>query len=423
MPHDYHKTVLDNGIRIITKRMPHARSVAMGVWVNVGARDEKAEQAGLSHFIEHMMFKGTQRRTALQIAKEFDAIGGQCNAFTSKENTCYYAKVMDTHVDTMVDLLSDIFLNSVFDPGEVERERQVILQEIRMLEDTPDDYIHVLLARDMWGNHPLGRSILGTQETVTTFDSNTIKECFKRAYQPERIVITAAGNLQHESFAELIGGSFGVVRNGNVLQDRTPPTMDWGATAYPKDLEQVHICLGTGGVHTTDPRRHACMLLNVVLGGNMSSRLFQEVRERRGLAYAIYSFVSAFCDTGLLGVYVGVGKHNAEEVLRLIVGEMNRLKEEPVDGAELRNGKEHLKGGLYLAAESTDTQMTRLATNEMIFGRHVPLQEVVEDIERVTEEDILALAEQIFKDGAVSLSLLGPVDGNTSYQDLLTASE
>jgi predicted Zn-dependent peptidase len=418
---DYNKTILDNGIRIVTKRMPYARSVAMGVWVNVGARDEKAEEAGLSHFIEHMIFKGTERRTALEIAKEFDAIGGQCNAFTSKENTCYYAKVMDTHVDTMVDLLSDIFLNSVFDPTEVERERQVILQEIRMLEDTPDDYVHVLLARNLWGNHPLGRSTLGTHDTVTTFDSDTIRACFKRAYHPERIVITAAGNLQHESFVDMVGDAFGVVRNDNGIEKRIPPTMAWGTTARPKDLEQVHICLGTEGVHTTDPRRHACVLLNVVLGGNMSSRLFQEVRERRGLAYAIYSFASSFCDTGVLGVYVGVSKLNTEEVLRLITREMNRLKEEPVDGAELRNAKEHIKGGLYLATESTETQMTRLANNEIVFGRDIPLEELVGEIEKVTAKDLMALAQDIFKQGARALSLLGPVDGSVSYSDLLVS--
>ncbi|MBW2171084.1 MAG: insulinase family protein [Deltaproteobacteria bacterium] len=419
MPQDRNKTVLDNGIRILTKQMPHVRSVATGVWVNVGARDEKAEEAGLSHFIEHMIFKGTKRRTALQIAKEFDAIGGQCNAFTSKENTCYYAKVMDTHVDTMVDLLSDIFLNSVFDPGEVERERQVILQEIRMLEDTPDEHVHVMLARNIWGNHPLGRSILGTWDTVTKFDSNAIKTSFNRAYQPERIVITAAGNLQHESFVELAAGAFGIIGKENDFPERTPPTMGWVTTAYPKDLEQVHICLGTEGVHSSDPRRHACVLLNVVLGGNMSSRLFQEIRERRGLAYAVYSFASSYCDSGLLGVYVGVAKANTEEVIRLIMREMNRLKEEPVDSAELRNAKEHLKGGLYLATESTDTQMTRLAHNEIIFGRHIPLQEVVDEVEKVTAEDIMALAQDVYKDGAVSLSLLGPVDGNASYEDLL----
>jgi predicted Zn-dependent peptidase len=420
MPHDSNKTVLDNGIRIVTKQIPRARSVAMGVWVNVGARDEKAEEGGLSHFLEHMIFKGTERRTALQIAKEFDAIGGQCNAFTSKENTCYYAKVMDTHVDTMVDLLSDIFLNSVFHPAEVERERQVILQEIRMLEDTPDEHIHVLLARAVWGNHPLGRSILGTHDTVTRFDSNTIKQCFNRAYQSERIVISAAGNVQHGSFVDAIGRAFEVVRKGNNFPERAKPAMDWVATTHPKKLEQVHICLGTEGVHTTDPRRHACALLNVVMGGNMSSRLFQEIRERRGLAYAVYSFASSYSDTGLIGVYVGVDKANTQEVLELIMREMRRLKEEPIEGSELRNAKEHLKGGLYLAAESTDNQMTRLAHNEIIFGRYVPLQELVDEIEKVTAEDILRLAQQTFRDKAVSLSLLGPIDGNVSYEDVLS---
>jgi predicted Zn-dependent peptidase len=419
MPHDFNKTVLDNGIRIVTMQIPQARSVAMGVWVNVGGRDEKADEGGLSHFIEHMIFKGTEKRSALQIAKEFDAIGGQCNAFTSKENTCFYAKVMDTHVDTMVDLLSDIFLNSVFDPTEVERERQVILHEIKMLEDTPDEFIHVLLAQAIWGKHSLGRSILGTRDTVSAFDSNTIKACFNRAYQPERIVIAAAGNLRHKSFVKLIARAFGVVRKGNDFPERTRPTMDWVATAYPKALEQVHICLGTEGVHATDPRRHACVLLNVVLGGNMSSRLFQEIRERRGLAYAIYSFASSYSDTGLMGVYGGVDKAKTEKVLRLIMKEMNRLKKEPIHSAELRNAKEHIKGGLYLAAESTDNQMTRLAYNEINFGRHIPLQELVDEIEKVTAEDVMTLAQQTFQDGAVSLSLLGPVDGNVSYKDIL----
>jgi predicted Zn-dependent peptidase len=421
MPHDPDKTVLENGIRIVTKQMPQTRSVAMGVWVNVGARDEKDEEGGLSHFLEHMIFKGTKRRTALEIAKEFDAIGGLCNAFTSKENTCYYAKVMDTHLDIMVDLLSDIFLNSVFDPAEVERERQVILQEIKMLEDSPDEQIHVLLAQAIWGNHPLGRSILGTRDTVTRFDSNAVKQCFSRAYQSGRIVISAAGNVEHESFVNSIARAFEVVRKGNSFPERAKPTMDWVATAHPKDLEQVHICLGTEGVHTTDQRRHACALLNVVMGGNMSSRLFQEIRERRGLAYSVYSFASSYSDTGLIGVYVGVDKANTQEVLELIMREMRRLKEEPIEDSELMNAKEHLKGGLYLAAESTDNQMTRLAHNEIIFGRHVPLQELVDKIEKVTAEDILRLAQDTFRDKAVTLSLLGPVDGNVSYEDLLAS--
>jgi predicted Zn-dependent peptidase len=419
MPNGFEKTVLDNGIRIVTKSIPFARSVTTGVWVNVGARDEKAEEGGLSHFIEHMIFKGTERRTALDIAKEFDAIGGQCNAFTSKENTCYYAKVMDTHVDTMMDLLSDIFLNSVFDAEEVERERQVILQEIRMVEDTPDEHIHVLLVQGLWGNHPIGRSILGNHETVNRFDANTIKAYFGRAYQPERIVIAAAGNIEHAPFSESIARTFEVVRKGNSFPERTTPTMDWAAHTYPKKLEQVHICLGTRGVHATDPKRHACALLNVVLGGNMSSRLFQEVRERRGLAYSVYSFVSSYSDTGLLGVYVGVDKSNTDQVISLIMKEMKRLKETPIDDSELRNAKEHLKGGVYLAAESTDNQMTRLAHNEITFGRYVTLDELTRKIEAVTAEEIMALADETFKDKAVTLALLGPIDGNAPYQQII----
>lgn len=410
MPNDFNKTTLGNGSRIVTKRMPHARSVTMGVWVNVGARDERPEESGLSHFIEHMIFKGTEKRTAVQIAKEFDAIGGQCNAFTSKENTCYHAKVVDTCLGTMVELMSDIFLNSVFHAKEVDRERQVILQEIKMLEDTPDEHVHVLLAQAVWGNHPLGRSVLGRPETVAEFNSATVKEYFGRAYQPERIVIAAAGNLEHETFGELIAQAFAVVRESNDFPERTTPAMDRVITVHPKHLEQVHLCLGTKGIPVTDPRRYTCSVLNVILGGNMSSRLFQEVRERRGLAYAVYSFLALYSDTGMCGVYVGTDQSNIQQVLEIIIKEMKQIKEQPVDSAELRNAKEYLKGGLYLGAESTENQMTRLAHNEIHFGRHVPLKEVEEDIEKVTAEDILELSQDIFQKESASLTLLGPVD-------------
>jgi len=416
VPDDFSRTIPDNGIRIVTRRMPHARSVSMGVWVNVGARDERQEESGLSHFIEHMIFKGTKKRSALEIAKEFDAIGGQCNAFTSKENTCYHGKVMDTHLDTMVDLLSDIFLNSVFDAREVERERQVILQEIKMLEDQPDEHVHVLLAQATWQGHPLGRSILGSPETVAGFDSAIITEYFRRAYQPQRIVISAAGNIEHKAFAELATRAFEVVRNEDNFPKRTPPTTDRVVAAFPKNLEQVHICLGTKGVPATDPRRYPCSVLNVILGGNMSSRLFQEIRERRGLAYAVYSFLSLYSDTGVSGVYVAVDKANTEEVLELIMMEMKQIKEKPVDDAELRNAKEYLKGGIYLGAESTENQMTRLAHNEIHFGRQVPLHEVEDSIEKVTAEDILELAEDMFQNESLSLTLLGPV-GEDSFHE------
>jgi predicted Zn-dependent peptidase len=388
----------------------------MGVWVNVGARDERPEESGLCHFIEHMIFKGTKRRSALEIAKEFDAIGGQCNAFTTKENTCYHAKVMDTHLDTMVDLLSDIFLNSVFDAREVERERQVILQEIKMLEDQPDEHVHVLLAQATWQDHPLGRSILGTPETVAGFNSAIIRKYFRRAYQPQRIVIAAAGNIEHHAFAELTTRAFEVIRNEDRFPKRTPPAADRVVAAHPKNLEQVHVCLGTKGVPATDPRRYACSVLNVILGGNMSSRLFQEIRERRGLAYAVYSFLSLYSDTGVSGVYVAIDKTNTEKVLDLIVKEMKQIKQEPVEDSELRNAKEYLKGGVYLGAESTENQMTRLAHNEIHFGRQVSLQEVEESIEKVTAEDIVDLAEEMFQNDSLSLTLLGPVGEDRFYE-------
>ncbi|OEU45569.1 MAG: hypothetical protein BBJ60_00855 [Desulfobacterales bacterium S7086C20] len=420
MDSNFHKTVLGNGIRIVTKRVPHARSVSMGVWVDVGARDERPEEGGICHFIEHMIFKGTEKRTAVEIAKELDAIGGQCNAFTSKENTCYHAKVMDTCLDTMVDLLSDIFLNSVFDPQELDRERQVILQEIRMLEDTPDEHVHVLSAQAAWGNHSLGRSILGNPETVTSFDSSAIKEFFKRAYQPERIVIAAAGNIEHESFVGLTAHAFEVVRRHNDFPHRIEPAMNRAIKVHPKSLEQVHICLGIKGVHVTDPRRYSGAVLNVVLGGNMSSRLFQEIRERRGLAYAVYSYLSLYSDTGRWGVYVGVDNSKTDEVLDVIVKEMIRVKEEAIDGSELINAKQYLKGGLYLSAESTENQMVRIAQNEMNFGRYITLKEMEEKIESVTVEDIEELAGDIFRDEFAALTLLGPVDEKASYENILS---
>ena len=420
MPNGFNKKTLDNGIKIVTKRIPHARSVTMGVWVNVGARDEKPDESGLSHLIEHMMFKGTEKRTAVQIAKEFDAIGGQCNAFTSKENTCYHAKVMDTCLDTMVDLLSDICLHSVFDPLEVERERQVTLQEIRMLEDAPDEQVHVLLAKAVWGNHPLGRSILGSPETVGSFDSARIKDYFERAYQPDRIVVAAAGNLEHDAFCDTIGTTFDVVGRENHFPERQPPFLHRIITTHPKDLEQVHLCLGAKGVHATEPRRYDCAVLNVILGGNMSSRLFQEIRERRGLAYSVFSFLSLYSDTGTLGVYVGVDNNNTVEVLDIIVKEMAGLKKTAVDPSEFENAKQYLKGGLYLAAESTENQMTRIAQNEINFGRHISLQEVEDNIDKVTPESVLELAQDLFQDDNVALTLLGPVDEGTGYEDLLT---
>ena len=402
------KTVLPNGVRIVSHHMPHTRSVSMGVWVNAGARDETDAENGLSHFIEHMIFKGTRKRSAYQIAKEFDAIGGHTNAFTSMENTCYHAKVLDTQVETMVDVLSDIFLNSIFDAHEVERERPVILQEIGMVEDSPDEYIHYLAGNNFWGNNPLGRSILGTRETIAQFGADAIRGFFQRLYQPERIVIAAAGNLGHQRLVDLIGPAFESVRRKDGFPERITPANRCLVDIRPRELEQVHICLGTAGLSVVDPRRYAFSLLNTILGGNMSSRLFQEVREKRGLAYTVYSFTSSHVDTGMFGVYLAVSPEQALPAVALVASELTRITCEPVDPAELTGAIEYTKGSLLLASESADNQMVRAAQNEIHFEADIPLPTVIEQIESVTREEIQQLAQELFRKDQIMLTLLGP---------------
>jgi predicted Zn-dependent peptidase len=414
-----HKTLLKNGVRILTKKMPHVRSVSMGVWVNVGARDESMAESGLSHFIEHMIFKGTEKRTAFQIAKEFDAIGGHTNAFTSLENTCYHAKILDAHLDKIVDILIDIFLNSVFDEREIENERAVILQEIGMVEDSPEEYVHVLAGHNFWGDNSLGRAIIGPRENVVRFDADTIKAFFHRFYQPERIVISAAGNLEHEHFVDLVGPAFESVQPGSGLPERITPQGRNLINLHHRDLEQLHVCLGAQGISITDPRRYAYSLMNTLLGGNMSSRLFQEVRERRGLAYSVYSFISSYVDTGMFGAYVGVDPKKAHESTRLILKEIEKFNKTRVGPDELRKAKEFTKGNLLLAAENNDNQMVRLAQNETHFGRFISLQEVVDNIEAVTEDDILELGQNLIQDNRFALTMLGPVGDGKEYSDIL----
>lgn len=407
----YERTVLDNGIRVVTERIPHLHSVSVGIWVNAGSRDEQKSQRGLTHFIEHMLFKGTRRRSSLDIAKELDAVGGMSNAFTSKENTCFHAKVLDSHLALVVDILSDIFLYSVFDVRDVERERQVILQEITMVEDTPDEYVHVLLNKVFWDGNSLGWSILGDAETVTTFTRELALEYMHSVYHPERIVLAAAGSVDHERFLELVQPAFGNLNRQPDALKRIPPQTNSRLALYPRDLEQVHFCLGTLGTSMVDEERYCCSILNVILGGNMSSRLFQEVRERRGLAYAIYSFLNPHGDAGMLGIYGAILPQTTMETLELVRKELVRLKREPISEVELREAKEHIKGGIYLSAEISDNRMSRLAKNEINFGRFVPYEEIEAGLERVTVDHVQKLAQRIFRPEYMSLVLLGSVDG------------
>lgn len=403
------KTILPNGVRILTLKMPHVRSVSMGVWVNVGARDESPAENGLSHFIEHMIFKGTEKRSAFQIAKEFDAIGGQTNAFTGMETTCYHARVVDAHLETMVDILSDIFLNSTFDPLEVARERLVICQEIGMVEDSPEEYVHVLAGTDFWGDSPLGRSILGSRETIETFGAEAIKAFFGRLYHPGQIVISAAGNIDHDHLTDLLGAPFAAIPPPPAAFPlRHPSPERSGLSVHAKALEQVHLCLSTRGVSLKAEQRFALSLLNSLLGGNMSSRLFQEIRERRGLAYSVYSHTASYEDTGMFGVYAAVEPDKALETARLIAQSLRAVKAAPVGAAELQDAKEYTKGCLLLAAESTDNQMARIAQSELLFERCIPLETILERLEAVTAEDLLALANTLFQTDQTALTVLGP---------------
>ncbi len=415
------KTLLSNGVRILSQRMPHVQSVSMGVWVNIGSRDETDAENGLSHFIEHMMFKGTQKRSAFEIAKAFDAIGGYTNAFTSMENTCYHAKVMANHLETMSEILTDIFLNSLFDEAEIEKERPVIFQEIGMLEDTPDEYVHQLAARSFWGDNPLGRSILGTHDNILQFDSKTIRSFFERLYQPNRIVVTAVGNIEHDRLVDLARPAFEAIQSGNPIPARGIPQGHFNVGIHPKDLEQVHICLNTRGLSTTDPRRFVSSLMNTILGGNMSSRLFQQIREQRGLAYSVYSFVSSFVETGMSGAYAGVDPDNAFETVELILNTLQSLKDSPVTEDELHHAKEFTKGNLLMASESNENQMARLAQGEFHFERYTPLQEILDGIDGVTPADIQVLAEEMFLKNQMTLTLHGPVTETSQFEQLMMA--
>ncbi len=414
------KTTLDNGIRILTHNMPHSHSVSMGVWVNAGARDESEDESGLFHFIEHMLFKGTAKRSAFQIAKEFDAMGGNTNAFTSMETTCYHARVINSHTQTAADLLTDIFLNSTFDCEEIEKERPVIIQEIGMVEDNPEDYIHLLAGQCCFQNNPLGYSVLGTRENVLNFNADKIKDFFRCRYQPQRTIVSIAGNIEHNQILDAVGPAFGFLKRGDGFPERVTPSAHPGVNLFEKNLEQVHICVSLKGLSLTDERRYAFSLMNTIIGGNMSSRLFQEIREKRGLAYSVYSFNSSYADIGVIGAYVAVDPCNAVEASDVIIREIKRLKENGVDQGELKDAVEYTKGCLLLSLESTDSQMFRQAQNEINFGRNIPLPEIINAIESVTPENIYDLAGILFGSDNLSLTLLGPFADKKQLESILT---
>ncbi len=404
------KTILDNGIRVISEEIDHVRSVSIGAWVEGGSRHETGVTNGVAHFIEHMLFKGTERRSAFDIASAIDSVGGVMNAATGKELTSFYIKIPDYHLELAVDLLADIFTGSLFDQTEIGRERSVILQEIRMVEDTPDDLIHDFFEGEFWRDHPLGLPILGAKERIEAFHRDDLLQFFQTRYRGDRLVISAAGNCKHDRLVELVRRCFGSLGGSSPCEGTEVPAASPGRAVLRKDLEQVHLIIGSPAPSALSPERYAAFLLNAVLGGSMSSWLFQEIREKRGLAYAIYSYLTSYRDTGLFGIYVGTGSEKVCEVLKLIREGTERFSTELLTEKELRSAKELIKGNFLLGMESTDNRMTGLAKNEISFGRHVPPEEVVEKIDAVGQEEIRTLAGGLFRPGAMTIAAIGLVD-------------
>src|SRR6188508_39912 len=405
------RDVLDNGLRLITEAMPHVRSVTIGVWLNRGSRHESDERSGIAHFVEHMLFKGTDTRSAEDIAQAIDSIGGQLDAFTAKEYASYYIKVLDEHVPLAVDLLADIVRRPAFAAEEIEREKKVILEEIKMVEDTPDDLVHELFTQHFWEGHPLGRPILGSKETVEAFTSEILLDYFHGAYVAKNMIISAAGNLEHARVRALVESAFGAVAStGDPLSGQAPRVVPQVITRT-KELEQSHLCLGTNSYPQNHDDRYVSYIMNTVLGGSMSSRLFQNVREKRGLAYAVFSGLSAYRDAGNITIYAGCSNEAVGEVIDLCVEELRGMKRSPVPEAELRRAKDHLKGSLMLSLENTASRMSHLARQEIYFDRQFGLDETLQGIERVTTADVQRVAADLFRNGSLSATVLGNVNG------------
>jgi len=415
------RTVLDNGLRLLSEEVPGMPSATVGIWVENGSRDEDPQENGISHFLEHLFFKGTGRRTAAGIAEEIDAIGGVLDAFTGKEYTCYYARVLTEHLSLALDLLTDVFLCSRFAEEEIERERSVIYQEIAQIEDTPDDLIHDLFHLDFWRGHPLSRPISGTPAIVSRLQRADFLRYLDRRYHPDRIIVAMAGGARHEELVDQVGPIFSSLKGRGETREVFPPTAYAGVYPYQRDLEQTHLCLGVPCVSLLDAEWYAAYLLHTALGGGMSSRLFQEIRERRGLAYDVTSFLSTYQDTGYLGIYVATSAAWVPEVLELICATLRQVAREGISAEELCRAKGHAKGGLLLGLETSEARMNRLARCEIYFRRYIPISEVAERIEHVTLEEVQALAARCFANEDRALTLLGELPSAFDYQTLLSA--
>jgi predicted Zn-dependent peptidase len=415
------REVLPNGLTILTEEMGHIRSVSIGIWIKTGSRDENPEWNGISHFVEHMVFKGTQNRSAEQIAREVDSVGGNMDAFTAKECICFDIKVLDEHLPTAIDILSDLVLNPTFAADEIKRERGVILEEIKMDEDNPDYLVHEIFTQNFWKDHPLGKPILGTKDTVKKFEQPTLLDYYRRFFIPNNMIISVAGNVKHERFVDLVKQKFAQLQAGPNGFHQEPPKIQARINMRNKKaLEQVQLCIGVPSLPIGHPDRFASYILNTLLGGGMSSRLFQSVREKQGLAYAIYSELNPYRDTGCMAIYAGTSRDNAPKVVRSVVEEFRTLKNEPVSEEEIRRAKDQLKGSLMLSLESSTARMSNLARQELYFDRFYSMDEIIEGIESVTQGSLIRLAQQYFQTGSIAVTVLGNLTGLKISRESLT---
>jgi predicted Zn-dependent peptidase len=411
-PRDIQRELLPNGLLVLSEEMAHIRSISIGIWMRTGSRDEVAESNGISHFVEHMVFKGTKTRSARDIARQVDSIGGNIDAFTGKETICFNIKVLDDHLPIALDILSDLVLNPIFAPKDIVREKGVILEEIKMDEDNPDYLVHEIFTQNFWKDHPLGKPILGTKETVRSFEQEKLLSFYQQRFAPNNMIISAAGNLNHERFVGLIRERFAQlapVPNG--FHQPAPAITPRIITRNKKSLEQVQLCLGVPSHPISYEKRYVSYVLNTVLGGGMSSRLFQKIREEQGLAYSIYSDLSPFRDTGCLSVYAGASLESMPKVVDSILAEFRELKSESIPTDELRRAKDQLKGSLMLSLESSTSRMSNLARQQMYFERFFSMDETIEQIEAVSTEEVAAMAGELFHSDKIAVTVLGNLDG------------
>ncbi|MDQ2986971.1 MAG: insulinase family protein [Armatimonadota bacterium] len=407
MSDTFKKFTLDNGVRILCEPLEHVQSVSIGIWCETGSKDETASEGGISHLIEHMLFKGTPSRSAEQIAQSIEGRGGYLNAFTSREETCYYARVLNDDVDNAVEVLGDMYVNSLFDSKELALEKNVVQEEIRKEFDSPEELVHDLYHQNRWGNHPLGLPIIGTHESVGSFSRQDLTDYVGRRYTAGNTLVAASGKLDTDALCSSVEKALGGLEGGKASPEELPPTDHPGEFLRKQGAEQVHFCIGGSGIAKRDDRRHSAWVFDAVMGGSMSSRLHQEIREKRGLAYAVGSYLASYSEGGTYVIYGGTSPSKFSEVRELVGVEFARIQQDLVPDEELARAKRMLKGGMVMGLEATSTRMRRMASNEIIFGRQVPIEEVIACIDAVTSEEIRSLACDLVEPSKINTTAVG----------------